>query len=83
MTPLEQSLKLSEVHKKAGQILEALTEIETHRERTLKQIRRYQAGGNDKLLNQANANLVILNKKRLEAQHNYHKYVIHIGGMLG
>jgi len=81
-TPLEVAEKGLEYHKHGQTILEALVEIEKHRERTLKEVRKHTARGNKELLAKADADLIILNRKRLEARNNYKTYILHVGKII-
>ena len=81
-TPLEVAKKGLELHEHGKTILNALVEIEEHRERTLKEVRKHTARGNKELLAKADANLIILNRKRLEAKNNYKTYILHVGKII-
>ena len=81
MTPLESAEKALEIHDQGRLILESLVKIETERKKVLNQIRKYKSSpkNKDESIRQAEATLFILNRKRFEAQHNYHKYVVKAG----
>lgn len=81
MTPLESAEKALEIHDQGRLILEALVKIETERKKFLNQIRKYKSSpkNKDQAIQQAEASLFVLNRKRFEAQHNYHQYVVKAG----
>lgn len=81
-TPLDAAQKAKALHNQAHTIIDALCEIERHRENTLKAIRKHQSRGNKQLLAKADADLIVLNSKRLQARENYKKYVLIVGKIL-
>lgn len=81
-TPLDAALKAKDLHKQGEQIIDALCEIERYRENALKDIRKHQARGNKEQLAKADADLIVLNQKRIKARENYKKYVLIVGKIL-